>query len=150
MVEDSFARKVKVPDATIVVVKTVETVDSGIYRDGQDIPLMVVMPVKIKGKVIIESGATAVGVVDFSKEADYAGIPGELSIAVKYVKAVDGTSIRLSGYFMDKGNSQIGGTVAVALLCPLAIINRGGEGTIRSGSELRAMTIGNYMIDVGQ
>ncbi len=105
--------------------------------------------IKVNGTVVIEAGAPVVAHVADRKGAGMAGISGGVGILVNYVIAVDGTKVPLRGSFNTKGDSEIGGTVAVgAILCPLAFLNKGKEGVIPAGAVVRTLTLSDKKIKV--
>jgi len=78
-----------------------------------------------------------------------AGIPGSVVIAVKSTTAVDGSNIILTGSLTNKADSEVGGTVAVGvILCPLALLNKGDDGTIPVGAQIRSMTMGEFPVEI--
>jgi hypothetical protein len=136
------------PNSTVVVVKTQEELRASKLKAGQEIIFLTGAPVKVGGKTLIEAGAPVVGLVQDAKGKAMAGIAGRLSVAIQYTTAVDGTTIQLSGQFVSSGDSEVGGTVAVAvILCPLALLNQGEDGIVPAGAQIRAMTIGEYEIE---
>jgi len=144
-----MAEPVRLPNSTVVVVKTTQAISSKEVQAGQEIVLVVGSSVQVNKQCVIKAGAPVVAFVDDAKGAQMAGISGRLAISFRSTVAVDGTTIPLTGQMLNSGNSEVGSTVAVgAVLCPLALLNKGESGLIAPGAEVRAMTIGDFMIDV--
>jgi len=104
---------------------------------------------KVKGKTVIKAGVPVYGSVQESKGGQMAGIAGILVIALRSTVAVDGTNIALSGSMSNQAKSEVGATVAVGIiLCPLALLNTGDDGSIPTGAQIRAMTLGSFDVEV--
>ncbi|WP_462137777.1 hypothetical protein [Candidatus Mycalebacterium sp.] len=146
---NAFAREVVLKEGILVPIQTKQRISSQEMRAGQEVILSVERDIKVDGVIVIEAGAGVVASVADRKGAGMAGISGHVSIAVEYTKAVDGTTIPLKGSFNTKGDSEIGGTVAVGLiLCPLAFLNKGKEGIIPAGAVIRTLTVTDKKIKV--
>ena len=144
-----FAETVTIPNSTVVPVKTVSQLSSEQLTTGQEVILNVAADVKVKGKTLIKAGSPVYGFVQESKSGQMAGIAGKLIISVNSTVAVDGTNISLSGQFSNAAKSEVGATIAVGvILCPLALLNKGNEGLIPVGAQIRAMTVGTFDIEV--
>lgn len=144
-----FAETITIPNSTVVPVRTVGQLSSGQLTMGQEVILNVAQDVKIKGKTVIKAGAPVYGSVQESKAGQMAGIAGKLVISLNSTVAVDGTNIALSGTMSNQAKSEVGATVAVGvILCPLALLNTGDDGSIPPGAQQRAMTMGSFEIDV--
>jgi hypothetical protein len=145
LITTTFA--VTLQNSTIVVIKTQDQLMANKLKTGQELTFLVAAPVVVNGKTLIEAGAVAFGQVQDAKSAQMAGIAGKLTVAIHSVTAVDGTTIQLSGQFISQGDSEVGATVAVGvILCPLALLNHGEQGSIPVGAQIRAFTIGTYEI----
>lgn len=143
------AEPARLPNSTVVVVKATQGISAKSVQTGQEIVLVVGSSVQVNGQTCIKAGAPVVAFVDDAKGAQMAGIAGRLALSFRSTVAVDGTTVALSGQMLNTGESEVGSTVAVgAILCPLALLNHGKTGTIAPGAEVRAMTIGDFMIDV--
>jgi uncharacterized membrane protein len=143
------AREVRLRNGTVVVVKTQETLTSNEVRAGDEVVLVVASPVVVDGATVIEAGTPVIGFVDEAEESDMAGKPGEIRISLRLVTAVDGTNVTLSGNMVGKGEDQIGRNVAIGvILCPFVLLDKGGPGVIGAGREVRALTIGDFDIEV--
>ncbi len=144
-----FAETITIPNSTVVPVKTVGQLSSGQLSLGQEVILNVAQDVKVKGKTVIKAGVPVYGSVQESKGGQMAGIAGILVIALRSTVAVDGTNIALSGSMSNQAKSEVGATVAVGIiLCPLALLNTGDDGSIPTGAQIRAMTLGSFDVEV--
>ncbi len=147
---DVFAqeqRKIKLPGQTLIVVRTTQHIDAELYKVGSTVILDVAVDVKIDDKVLIASGTPVMAVMDQAETEGMIGSGGEISLTMQSTTAVDGTVVALNGNWRAKGESEVGGTVAVGLiLCPLALLNKGEPAIIIGGAQIRAFTIGEYKI----
>lgn len=140
---------VKLPNSTLVVVKTQDELSGEELKVGQQITCLVGMDVKVKGKLLIKAGAPVFCKVENAEETGMVGAGGELSISAQYTTAVDGTNIQLTGNFIAKGDSDTGESVGLAvILCPLFLLQTGDEAVVPAGAEIRAFTIGEYEIEL--
>ena len=144
-----FAETITIHNSTVVPVKTVGQLSSGQLSMGQEVILNVAQDVKIKGKTVIRAGTPVYGSVQESKGGQMAGIAGKLVISLNSTVAVDGTNIALTGSMSNQAKSEVGATVAVGvILCPLALLNTGDDGSIPPGAQQRAMTMGSFEVEV--
>jgi hypothetical protein len=142
---------VRLRNGSVVSVKTQEQLSGSKLKAGQEVILTVSMPVSADGVVVIPAGTAVSGFVQEAEGSQMAGVAGELTIALRNTTAVDGTTIPLSGQFIAKGDDQVGRNVAVGvILCPFILLDKGGEGVIPAGAETRAMTIGDFDINVSK
>lgn len=88
--------KVVVKAGTLVTLETAEKIYSDDATVGQILKFSVLMNVVVDGKVVIASGALAIGRVKSIKKTTY-NIPEEITIELKSVQAVDGQQIVLNG-----------------------------------------------------
>ena len=108
---------VMLKSGTMVSLELINRVTSDM-KVGQIVDFRVLSDVKAGGEVVIKAGTIAKGqVVDISKNS-MLGQPGEVTLSVKSVTAVDGTRVALTGASLF-GASLIGvfltGTGATAL-----------------------------------
>ncbi|MCY3972965.1 MAG: hypothetical protein OXF52_01965 [Candidatus Dadabacteria bacterium] len=146
-----FAKTVVLNEATLVPIKTKERISSKNMRVGQEMILEVERDIRVDGVTVIEQGAAVVASVSDRKGAGMAGISGFITVDVNYTTAVDGTTIPLKGSFNTKGDSEIGGTVAIGVVfCPLAFLNKGKEGIIPAGAVIRTLTVSDKTIEAAE
>ena len=140
-------RKVKLPNGTLVVVKTLETYTSDNMKMGNQVVLSVGMDVTFEGDTLIRTGSPVFCVVESAESAGMVGSGGELVISFINTVAIDGSNVQLQGSMSSKGESSVGEKVAVGvILCPLALLCKGEEAGITAGMQARAFTIGEYNI----
>ena len=143
------AEKIKLPSGTVIPVKCQDRLTGKTVKAGQSIVFYVSQDVKINDKTVIKAGAPVIGIVQESKGSQMAGISGKLTISLQSVTAVDGTNVQLTGQFLSEGSSEVGATIAVSvILCPLALLNKGGQAVIPAGAQTRGIVVGDYFIDV--
>lgn len=148
----SIAQEVaKLPNSTLVVVKTQDELSGEDLKVGQQITCIVGMDVIVKRKLLIKAGSPVFCKVENAEETGMVGSGGELSISTQYTSAVDGTNIQLTGNFIAKGDSDTGESVGLAvILCPLFLLQQGDEAVVPAGAEIRAFTIGEYEIELDE
>jgi hypothetical protein len=149
LVANVLAEPVTIPNGSVVVVRADNQLTSGQLSTGQELILLVSTDVLIKKKTVIAAGAPVHCFVQEATGGQMAGIAGKLVISMNSTVAVDGTSIPLTGQFSNAAKSEVGATVAVGvILCPLALLNSGDDGTIPVGAQSRAITVGTFDVIV--
>lgn len=150
LINTSFSQtKLKIPNATVIVVRTKDMLSSDKLKAGQELILSVATDVKIKERIVIKADAPVFATVQSGEAAGMVGQAGELVVSFMSTSAVDGTSIALSGNFIAKGGSKVGESVAVGVICcPLALLASGGEGEIPAGAQARGIIVGEYEVTV--
>lgn len=104
--------------------------------------------IKVDGKTVIEAGSIAQGQVVRAKKNNLLGMQGELEIAVRSVKAVDGTTIYLTaGNLNDEGNNQMALSIILTFCCLFGFLIKGGNAEIPAGTQVNAMVGSNVEID---
>lgn len=147
--ESPGGKSKRLRNGTVVVIKTQEQLSGGKLKAGQEVVLVVAMPVVVDGVTVIPAGASATGFVQDAEGSQMAGVGGNLTISLRSVTAIDGTSVPLSGQFLAKGEDQVGRNVAVGvILCPFILLDKGGDAVIPTGAETRGLTIGDYDIGI--
>lgn len=144
-----LAATVTVPNNTLVQMELLETVSSNTAAVGQNIKLKVVSSVKQKGKVVIEGGAIAQGTVSSVDKSGMFGKPGAITIQIKSVQAVDGTSIPVSASRILQGQSkQTEAIVVTLLLCIFGLFIKGTDASLQAGSIIEATTLGEATVEI--
>ncbi len=145
----ALARQVVLKESILVPVQTKTRISSKDAIIGTQVILSVERDIKVDGVVVIKAEAPVLAVISDAKKTGMAGISGEVHVNIEYVTAVDGTKVPLRGSFNTRGDSEIGGTIAVGvILCPLAFLNKGKEGVIPAGAVIRTLTVGDKTIKV--
>lgn len=133
---------------TIVPMELMSTITSAGARSGQIVDFRVPNDIKVDGKTVIEAGSIAQGQVVRSKKNNLLGMQGELEIAVRSVKAVDGTTIYLTaGNLNDEGNNQMALSIILTFCCLFGFLIKGGNAEIPAGTQVNAMVGSNVEID---
>lgn len=118
-------------------------------RNGQIIDFRVTSDVKVNGKTVITAGSVAQGQVVKSKKNGLFGTAGELEVAVKSVRAVDGTMIYLSGSSLsDEGSDKLVISIVVTLFCLLGFLIKGGKAEIPAGTQCSAFVMSDTEVSV--
>lgn len=138
--QTTFAAEIKevtLLSGTIVILKVNESI-TGEKAPGTHINLSVLSDVTKDQYVLIKAGTPAVGSVASSEKAKMIGREGKISISVERTKTIDGQDVLLQGNMSGTGEDNVVTSVVVStLLCPLALLMKGGEGEIPAGAEVR-------------
>lgn len=106
---------ITVPQGTVLMLRTNESLDEKHARDGQPVDFVVIRDVPVNGYLAIPRGATVHGVVTESKRAGTLTGSPELALAVTSLD-IDGRTYPLqSDQFRVKGPSKTGRTVGNAI-----------------------------------
>ena len=137
-----------IPMGTIIQLEAVNTISSENAYAGQKVRFRVLDDVIIGGKLAVMAGAKATGTIISLDEPGMIGKPGNLSIQLTRVEAVDGTNIPISAYSVLKGKNNTGTAIAVTLiLCIFGLFIQGGDAVMQAGSVIEAEVINNVGID---
>ena len=93
----SQERTVILPNATLVVVKTLNEFSAENLKTGQEISCIVAMDVVVDNDTLIRSGAPVFCSVEDATSTGMVGKGGNLVIAIQNTVAVDGKNIVLNG-----------------------------------------------------
>lgn len=133
---------------TMVSLELVSAVTSDM-KAGQTVDFRVTSDVKADGVVVIPAGAIAKGQVLSASKNKLLGGPGEVTVQVKSVNAVDGTRVALSGSSLTaEGDSQLVLSIVLTLLCWLGFLLKGGKGIIATGTTFDATVAANTDIAI--
>jgi len=139
--------RVKLAGGTVVALSLEKAVNSDM-TEGTSVDLRVVRDVVAGEKVVIKSGTLAIGTVTDPSSTGAVGKAGKVSIKLRSVKAVDGQEVFLKGNIDKEGEDKVVLTVILGLLCLPLFLLKGGDATIPAGTELRAYTEQDMMIEV--
>lgn len=141
--------KIRLPSGTVVAVRLEQMVNPEVQAIGSQVQAVVASDVQVDGVTVIKAGAAVIANVEEAEKAGSIGKGAKLTVVLRSVQAVDGTSIPLSGSYRTVGESKEGSTVALgALLCPLFLLREGDDTQLAAGAETRAMTLGEATIRV--
>lgn len=118
-------------------------------RNGQIVDFRVTSDVTVNGKTVIAAGSLAQGQVVKSEKNGLLGKAGELEVAVKSVKAVDGTMIYLSGSSLsDEGSDKLVVSIVLTLCCLFGFLIKGGKAEIPAGTQCSAFVMSDTEVSV--
>ncbi len=134
---------------TNVPLELVSTLSSNSVKSGQMVDFRVLEDIKVNGKTVISAGSIAKGQVTRAKKNGLLGFEGELTIDIKSVRAVDGTTIYLSGNnLFDEGSNRLALSIVVTLFCLLGFLIKGGKAEIPAGSQIQGIVTSNAEINL--
>lgn len=137
-------RTAKLPDATAVRLFLMEALDSATNHAGDLVRFEVIGDVKVGDVVTIARGATAVAHVVEAEPKKSMGRAGKLNFSLDYVKAADGSNVRLRAVSAKKGDDKKSAVIAGAVLVsPLFLIMRGKDVSIPRGTQIMAYVDGD-------
>jgi hypothetical protein len=124
--------KICIKHWTPVIIRLDTRLSSASVREGDNVNFKVVKDVKVDKSIVVEYGTDVRGVVTNVEKPRWLGEEGRISVAVKSVKATDGTIVPLQGSFKRVGED----TRVVALaFCPVVA---GKPGVFDEGTEIKA------------
>jgi hypothetical protein len=128
-----------VPDIVIKVI-VLGNYKSGDAKKGDRVNLRVDEDVvDSAGMVLVRKGTPAYGTVTSSRGSGIFGKRGLLDVAIDYTNAVDGTKVPLRASKSRAGKGAGGATIAATvLLAPIALFAKGGNVTLKEGTEILA------------
>lgn len=133
---------------TMVSMELVNEVTSKMTA-GQTVDFRVMTDVKADGVVVIPAGSIAKGQVISASKNKLLGTPGEVTVQVKSVNAIDGTRIALSGSsFTAEGDSKLVTSLVLTFLCGFGFLIKGGAGVITPGTTFDATVASNTDIAI--
>jgi hypothetical protein len=134
------AKKITIPEGTIVVVKSIADISSKTAREGDLLDFITAEDILIDGVVVIKENARVSANVEDAEHAKSLGKQGSLTIKFSNVKAANGVNIPLRAVRgSSEGKSTIGATVALSVvLSPLFLLKKGKEIKIPAGKLMEA------------
>ncbi len=144
------------PAGNVVVLKAGTMVNLELVNEvtskmaaGQTVDFRVMTDVKADGVVVIPAGSIAKGQVISASKNKLLGTPGEVTVQVKSVNAIDGTRIALSGSsFTAEGDSKLVTSLVLTFLCGFGFLMKGGAGVITPGTTFDATVASNTDIAI--
>ncbi len=145
----AFAEKVTLKAGTFVPVILAQTLSSEEINTGDPVNYKVGADVVVDGKTVIKAGALVHATVSFAESAGMVGQAGKFSVSFINTTAVDEQSVLLQGNKTYVGEDETTGTVVVGVvLCPLALMNEGGQASVGEGTQGRAIVGANIDVEV--
>ena len=124
---------------TPVMLELLTNVTSNSSHVGDMVDFRVTNDVKVKGEVVIPAGSIARGQVTYATKNNFIGTAGEISVTVRSVTAIDGTSVPLSSAgISNEGNDKLVVSIVLTLFCILGLLIKGEKGKLISGSPISA------------
>jgi hypothetical protein len=143
-------KSVRVPDSTPVPLAVMDSLSSSTNEVDDPVHFEVTEDVKVGEAIAIPKGSTATGHVVESEGRKRMGRAGKLNFTVDYVKAPDGSNVRLRATSMRKGKDETGTVIiGTVLLSPLFLIRRGHDVNIAKGTKINAYVDGDREIVLG-
>jgi len=143
-----IAETVELTNGTRLQLSLFQTLKGDNVTIGQRVTFKLQHDVKVDGKVVIPSGADAIGEVIDAEGPGMIGKPGNLTVQVKSIQAVDGTSVPLSASKVVKGQDKATTSIILTLLCIIGLFMEGGDATMQQGTIIEAYTIGDVDIEL--
>ncbi|HLY61260.1 MAG TPA: PEGA domain-containing protein [Terriglobia bacterium] len=141
---------IKIPDSTPVPLSLMDSLSSATNDVDDPVHFEVTDDVKVGDVVALPKGSTATGHVVESEGRKRMGRGGKLNFTVDYVKAPDGTNVRLRASSTRKGKDETGTVIiGTVLLSPLFLIRRGHETEIPKGTKINAYVDGDREVTQG-
>jgi hypothetical protein len=147
LMAQSTETTVKIGDATAVRLSLMESISSATNTADDLVRFEVTDDVRAENAIAIPRGATAVGHVVEVEPRRRLGRAGKLNLSIDYVKAPDGSNVRLRASSARKGDDKTGTVIiGTILLSPLFLIMRGKDINIPRGTEFMAYVDGDRVI----
>jgi len=148
ILESRELKEITLSPGTMVILKVNETI-TGDAPAGKVVNLTVLHDVVKDGYVLIKAGTPATGSVASAEKAKMIGREGKVIISVDRTHTVDRQVVYLQGSMEGKGEEKLVTSVVVStLLCPLALLMKGGEGEIPAGAEIRTFVANEVKVKV--
>jgi hypothetical protein len=142
--QQAVARTVKIPDGTIVRLAITEGLDSATNEVNDTVRLEAVEDVKVGDVIAVPKGSAGVGHVTDVDKKKRMGRGGKLNFTVDYVKAADGSNLRLRASSSAKGKEKTGTVIATTVLVsPLFLLMHGKDVKVPKGTEFNAYVDGD-------
>jgi len=148
--QQGTARTLKISDGTLIRLGLLDTLSSATNEPDDPVNFDVTEDVKVGDAVAIPKGATARGHVVEVEPKRRLGRAGKLNFSVDFVKAPDGSNVRLRASSMRKGEDKTGTViVGTVLLGGIFLIMRGKDVNIPKGTAFNAYVDGDREISLG-
>jgi hypothetical protein len=148
--QQGTSRTLKIPDGTTAKLTLLDALSSADNEEDDPVNLEVSEDIKVGDVVAIPKGATARGHVVEVQSKRRMGRAGKLNFSVDFVKAPDGTNVRLRASSTRKGEEKSGTVIiGTVLVSPLFLIMRGKDVKIPKGTAFNAYVDGDREISLG-
>ncbi len=140
---------VKIPDGTMVRLALLESLSSATNRVDDTVNFEFTEEIRIGPIIAVPRGATARGHVVEAEPKRRMGKAGKLNFTVDYLKAPDGTNVRLRASSARQGQEKSGTViVGTVLISPLFLLMRGKDVEIARGTAFNAYVDGDREISL--
>lgn len=149
---------ITIPAGTAIRIRATQAVSSDTARVGDDVSMEVLADVAVNNYLLIRQGAPVIAVVSVAKEAKSIGRRGHVAIALKYVSAVTGEHVLVTGDRQEKGKGKkakmIGEVAVTAVFSPagslLWLFEKGNDSMIQPGTAFTVYTAADTTLDLTQ
>jgi hypothetical protein len=146
----SQSATVKIPDGTPVRLALLDSLSSATNHADDAVNFEVTEEIRIGPAIAIPRGATARGHVVEAEAKRRMGRAGKLNFTVDYVKAPDGSNVRLRASSARQGQEKSGTViVGTVLVSPLFLLMRGKDIEIPRGTAINAYVDGDREVSLG-
>lgn len=142
---ETKAKTLKIQDGTVVRVVFSEELSSEKNHAGDAVPCEIAEDVKVDNIVVIAKGTPATGQVSQAEKRGGWGKSGTLAFSIDYVKAVDGSNVRLRGSSAQGGKQFSAGAAVMGLS---GGFKKGKAIVMQKGSTMNIYVDGNHDVAV--
>jgi hypothetical protein len=141
--------KVKLANGTPVVLRLTEEISSKTKSINDLVNFEVARDVIVDGKIVIKSGTPATATISLLEKSGMAGEGGNVQVSLEATKSVDGQRIPLRATVNQAGKDEKGLAIGGGVICcPLLLLMSGKHAVIPEGTEVKAYTEADMVIDV--
>ena len=150
LAQQAGPQTINIPDGTLIPLYLMDDLSSKTNKSDDPVRFKVREDVRINGKVVIPWNSPGVGKVAIVGGRGLAGKAGSVNFTVEYVKAVDGSNVRVRGAPTIKGggNTRVAAAAAVAYGPAALLVMRGAHADIRKGTMLSVYVDGDRQVAV--
>lgn len=135
----------KIPDGTIVQVKTTEKLSSATAQENQIVRIEAASDVKVNGVVVIPEGAKGTGHIVSVERRGGSGKSGALQFDVDYIQTGSGSNVRIKGSLGKNG----GQSQATLMLGLVGHFKKGKNVSFPKGTIINAYVDGTQEVRAG-
>lgn len=151
LAQQAGTQTITIPDGTLIPLYLMDDLNSKTNKSDDPVRFKVREDVRINGKVVIPWNSPGMGKVVIVGGRGLAGKAGSVNFTVEYVKAVDGSNVRVRGAPTIKGggNTRVAAAAAVAYGPAALLVMRGAHADIRKGTMLSVYVDGERQVALG-
>lgn len=151
LAQQAGPQSITIPDGTLIPLYLMDDLNSKTNKSDDPVRFKVREDVRINGKVVIPWNSPGVGKVAIVGGRGMAGKAGSVNFTVEYVKAVDGSNVRVRGAPTIKGggNTRVAAAAAVAYGPGALLFMKGAHAEIRKGTMLSVYVDGERQVTLG-